>query len=415
MRFTARKRFTKADQEANDAPSGEGRVGARKGKGGKAKNRPGKLLALRKARSLSAGSSKVGEPEGGEATKDGQGEISKPSMSASAPTAAASPSPIIHDRKGDLEAPTRPTRTRTQKRRSWKRRIFRWWREALALVVVLIVVGTAILVINDRDRSVVTPEEPWADKVSVSGRVGATPALVVNSAVSVLSPKVTQLELGPGRTIEADSPLIISMMTYSGETGKVLSQAGRPALSVGKANAEDFDKFLASAVVGKTEGSRLLFARPVEQNGRRVTELSVVDILYSAAAGEAVADPGGPLSVTVNEAGPRLAHGEDDPPADLKVQTLVQGEGQQVHSSDAVLAQYVSARWDDSVVVSSTWSTGIPATIRLDNTMPGVRNALLDQRVGSRLAITIPPNLAQGDTTLMMVIDILGTEPDTAK
>lgn len=414
MRFTARKRFTKADQEAAEAASQEGKR-ARKAGRAKAKNKRSKLLALRKSRSLSAGSSKASETDAAEGTKDRQGEITKPSMSASAPVTAASPLPIINERKGDLVTPTRPTVSRTQKQRSWKRRIFRWWREALALVVVLMVVGTAILVINDRDRLASAPEEPWADKVSVSGRVGATPALVVNSPVSVLSPKVTQLEMGPGRTIEADSPLIISMMTYSGETGKVLSQAGRPALSVGKANAEDFDKFLAGAVVGKTEGSRLLFARPVEQGGKRVTELSVVDILYSAASGEAVANPGGPLSVTVNEAGPRLAHAEGDPPADLKVQTLVEGDGQQVHSSDAVLAQYVSARWDDSVVVSSTWSTGIPATIRLDNTMPGVRNALLDQRVGSRLAVTIPPNLAQGDTTLMMVIDILGTEPDTAQ
>ena len=266
MRFTARKRFTKADQEAAEAASQEGKR-ARKAGRAKAKNKRGKLLALRKSRSLSAGSSKASETDAAEGAKDGQGEITKPSMSASSPVTAASPLPIINERKGDLVTPTRSTVSRTQKQRSWKRRIFRWWREALALVVVLMVVGTAILVINDRDRLASAPEEPWADKVSVSGRVGATPALVVNSPVSVLSPKVTQLEMGPGRTIEADSPLIISMMTYSGETGKVLSQAGRPALSVGKANAEDFDKFLAGAVVGKTDGSRLLFARPVEQGG----------------------------------------------------------------------------------------------------------------------------------------------------
>ena len=43
--------------------------------------------------------------------------------------------------------------------------------------------------------------------------------------------------------------------------------------------------------------------------------------------------------------------------------------------------------------------------------MRGLQTALVDQKVGSRLAITIPPDLAAGDDTLCFVIDILGTEP----
>ncbi|MDO5721070.1 MAG: peptidylprolyl isomerase [Actinomycetaceae bacterium] len=359
MRFTARKRFTKADKEAN------------------------KKLTV-------GGATDTQEPSGSLAAR---GRLL---------------------RKKSVQD-TEPPRSRLEKRRGMKRRVWRWWREVLAILVVVVVSTTAILVINDRDRKVVTHEESWADLVEVSGRVGGTPALVVDSQVSVLSKKVTELEVGTGREITADSPLIVSMMTYSGETGKVLSEAGRPRLSVGVANAENFDQFLLDAVIGKTEGSRLLFARPVTDGSKRRTELSVVDILWSAAAGETVEDPGGPLQVSVNEAGPRLSHGEGSPPDTLKVQTLVEGNGQQVRTGDAVLAQYVSARWDDSVVVSSTWSTGIPQTIRLETAMPGVRNALLDQRVGSRLAITVPPNMAQGDTTLMIVVDILGTEPDQAK
>ena len=46
--------------------------------------------------------------------------------------------------------------------------------------------------------------------------------------------------------------------------------------------------------------------------------------------------------------------------------------------------------------------------------MKGLATALVDQKVGSRLAITIPPDLAAGDDTLCVVIDILGTEPGAA-
>ena len=43
--------------------------------------------------------------------------------------------------------------------------------------------------------------------------------------------------------------------------------------------------------------------------------------------------------------------------------------------------------------------------------MTGLKQTLVDQRVGSRLAISIPPDLANGDDTLCIVIDILGAEP----
>ena len=56
----------------------------------------------------------------------------------------------------------------------------------------------------------------------------------------------------------------------------------------------------------------------------------------------------------------------------------------------------------------------MPAVVNLNTAMKGLTNALVDQKVGSRLAITIPPDLAAGDDTLCVVIDILGTEPGTS-
>ena len=50
----------------------------------------------------------------------------------------------------------------------------------------------------------------------------------------------------------------------------------------------------------------------------------------------------------------------------------------------------------------------------MSDIMPGLLQLLVDQRVGSRLAITIPPDQATGDDTLCVVIDILATEPSSA-
>lgn len=302
--------------------------------------------------------------------------------------------------------------SRTMQRKTLRRRVTRWWREAVVLLVIIVVSVTAVIVINNREKNPgVVTEDSWFDRIHVSGRVGRIPALALSEPVSVTSAKVREIEKGSGREITAESPLIVSITSFSGEDGTLISPDARSVTMVGEASEKDFDSTLVKGVVGKTEGSRVLFVRPVGAKDKRTTEINVIDILHSAASGTEVEDPGGPLTVEITDAGPRLSHADEDPPTELTVQTLIEGDGQQVRPEDSVLVQYVSANWDDWVERGSTWSTGIPESIDLAETMPGVRNALVDQRVGTRLAITIPPQLAQGDSTLMMVVDILGTQP----
>lgn len=303
--------------------------------------------------------------------------------------------------------------SRTARRNTLSRRILRFWREMLAIIFIVVVVATVIIVVYNReDGAETTTEESWVDRIHVSGSVGRIPTLSLSGPVSVASSKMIELETGNGREITADSPLIVSITSFDGETGQLLSAEGRGRVQVGSANSETFDPTLLDGVIGKTEGSRVLFVRPVSSGTDRKTELNVVDIMHSAASGEAVEDPGGPLKVTMTETGPNIAHEDGDPPSTLTVQTLVRGDGQQVQSEDNVLVQYVTASWGDSVVHESTWWTGVPQVLNMKSAMPGVRVALLDQRVGTRVAITIPPEQASGDATLTMVVDIIATEPE---
>ena len=53
----------------------------------------------------------------------------------------------------------------------------------------------------------------------------------------------------------------------------------------------------------------------------------------------------------------------------------------------------------------------MPERLDMATIMPGLQQGLVDQRVGSRLAITIPPDLAEGDDTLCVLVDILATYP----
>lgn len=301
--------------------------------------------------------------------------------------------------------------SRMQRRNRWWRRALSWWRETIALIVIFSVVATAIIVINHRDASQEAKLIHWTDVVQVSGQVGQIPTVALQHPVSVTSPKAITLAVGAGREIKAETPLIISVTSFSGETGKLLSPTGRSVIHIGSATSEFFDKDLLQGVIGENEGARILFIRPVSVEGKLTTEINVVDVLYSAAHGAAAETTAGPLNVSFSDAGPLVTHKSATAPDEVTIQPLIVGEGQQVLENDLVLAQFVTVGWDDFVVRSSTWHTGIPQSIDLQAAFPGLQVALLDQKVGSRIAVAIPAEMATGEMPLMMVIDILATSP----
>ncbi|WP_165214581.1 peptidylprolyl isomerase [Schaalia sp. ZJ1691] len=260
------------------------------------------------------------------------------------------------------------------------------------------------------------------DSVSVSGRVGATPVVDLLHQVSVSSLKSRVLFAGEGREITKGSPMLLAVTTFDAQTGENLSAQGRPQLQVATAGDHTVDEALESLIIGKTEGSRILAIHPVSEDTSsdvsstqpvRRTEINVIDVLPSIATGspvEAVANP--VLTVSMTPDGPAITHGQT-PPSSLKVETLLQGDGAQIRQNDRVIAQYTVVGWSDSIARSSTWDTGMPRILQLSHVMKGLSEALVDQRVGSRLALTIPADLASGDDVLCVVIDILGAEPQS--
>lgn len=253
------------------------------------------------------------------------------------------------------------------------------------------------------------------DQVTVSGRPGATPAITVVSPLEVNGEKYREIVTGTGRTITEGSPVVLAITAFDGEDGSILSPDARPRTTAGLAGSGDFDEVLDRAVTGRSEGSRLVFVRSLAstdaESGDVQVEVDVVDILPSVADGEAVEVPAdSPVTVTLGDDGPMVSH-EGDAPDGETTQLLLRGSGSQVRSGDRVVAQFTVTAWSDGEVRESTWGTGLPRIIDLSTAMPGLVEALVDQRVGSRLVVTIPPELATGDDTLIAVVDVLGTSP----
>ncbi len=250
------------------------------------------------------------------------------------------------------------------------------------------------------------------DRILVSGRVGATPVVDFSGPVKTSAVKVREVIAGDGRQITQGSPVLLAISVFDATTGENLAESARPDLFVGKATPEELGTDLASVVIGRKEGARLLAIHPVAQElGQTASELVVIDILWSSAKG--IHDPVndiGVVSVAMRPTGPLVSHDEKAPDG-LTVQSLIEGDGPQVGVDDSVVAQYQVVGWTDGVVRSSTWWTGMPEVIALPEAMKGLVQGVTDRRVGSRLALTIPADFASGDDTLIVVIDILGTEP----
>jgi peptidylprolyl isomerase len=109
------------------------------------------------------------------------------------------------------------------------------------------------------------------------------------------------------------------------------------------------------------------------------------------------------------------------PPAELKVATVITGDGAEVQAGDSVTVQYQGVNWTTGEVFDESWGSA-PATFSTDGVIQGFGDAMVGQTVGSRVVVIIPPALGYGpqggnasagigaEDTLVFVIDILATE-----
>ena len=109
----------------------------------------------------------------------------------------------------------------------------------------------------------------------------------------------------------------------------------------------------------------------------------------------------------------------------LTVKTVIPGTGATVTKSDAMAANFVLYFWDGtSNSLKANTFTSNPTVIG-GTMLPGLETALVGQKVGSRVLAVIPPADGYGTagnsqlgitgtTTLVFVIDVIKSYPDTA-
>lgn len=279
------------------------------------------------------------------------------------------------------------------------------------------------------DDDAATPEAPEAPDVEISYEITEdTETVEIDGELELEQPTAWVIEEGDGEPIEADTILHILSASVDVENEEVRAHdfdLGGSTLPVSDELAGQFPQ-VHDIMVGAPLNSDIAFYMPADSLGEgtpaQMDIMHLEDVVPAHATGDEVddADIDDRLpDVTLDEEtqAPVIDTPEGDPPEELVVDTLKQGDGPEVVENAFVTIQYRGIGWSDGEEFDSSWGeddTGGPVEFELSQLISGWQEGLEGQQVGSQVMMSIPPEQAYGDEdhelqdeTLVFVVDIV--------
>lgn len=262
-----------------------------------------------------------------------------------------------------------------------------------------------------------------SDAVKVTGAFGKAQAATFAKGLTADAIQRTVLVAGTGpKTVKGDevNTLISAFKASDGST------LGTQPLPITVGNSATIGAFAAgvdcvpmqSRVVVVVPARDLYGAAGNAQAGIKATDSIVIvtDVLGKKVPLKPTAWTVRTPTVTFAAGVPtlKLAAGKPSPRLELKV--LKPGTGAVVTKGDQVTLNYLGMSWDTKKIFDKSYGRGA-ATFGTEQVVPGFGAALVGQKVGTRLVVTIPPLYAYGvkgggsgnaleGQTLVFVIDI---------
>ncbi|MFF7980780.1 FKBP-type peptidyl-prolyl cis-trans isomerase [Streptomyces sp. NPDC007901] len=245
---------------------------------------------------------------------------------------------------------------------------------------------------------------------------------------------------GSGKPVAENDFIQANYLGQIWSTAKVFDQSyDRSPLVMQLAQGSIIDGW-RYALAGKKVGSRVLMAVPPtwgygtsgnSQAGIKGTDtlVFVVDVLdsfnsKSSSTGKEVAQSDAALpKVGTNTDGkaPSIDIPKADPPKKLVSNYVLEGDGAEVQSAQTILCQFKGVVWDGGKTFEQTYSTGRLSQFsveQMQEVVKGLAQGITGKKVGSRVMIVVPPDLAYGNnppsggvvkkgSTLVFSVDIL--------
>ncbi|WP_214109204.1 FKBP-type peptidyl-prolyl cis-trans isomerase [Acrocarpospora catenulata] len=293
------------------------------------------------------------------------------------------------------------------------------------------------------ESAAAAPAGPAADAkdIKVDGATNAKPTVTFPSGGPALTSSARVIAPGEGEAAKEGDTLVakVTVFTWDGKENKT----GGSAYDAGSGEFvpvnQQLPKALHDGLVGIKPGGRVLVViakdsldpTMIENAKQQGTDFNVssqvlvVDVI-SATAKAVVGtakDPGIEGVKLVNPGGteaPQLTTKTvAKPPSDLVVKTVIQGEGPKVKADQTVMVHYTGKIWGTDTEFDSSWKRGEATQFALNQVVKGWSQGLTGVPVGSRVVITIPPELGygkegnaqggiKGTDTLVFVVDVLG-------
>lgn len=281
--------------------------------------------------------------------------------------------------------------------------------------------------------------------VEVSGDFASKPTVKIDFPTDVTETERSVAIKGDGDQVAVErAKANVYFTLYSGATGEELSasttydEAGIASFPV---DVELLPVGLVKTLQCSTAGSRVVGVVPPEESFADAAareQLGVAaddDIVFVAdvVSVDAPADPALPRAdgedqpvkdgfptVELDKDGrPTITIPSTDPPTELEVAVLKQGDGATVEENSDVTVHYVGMNWTTGEIFDESWGRGTPSTLNTGLVVPGFKTALEGQKVGSQIIAVLPPSEGYGEAgapdakisgtdTLVFVVDILG-------
>lgn len=291
-----------------------------------------------------------------------------------------------------------------------------------------------------------TPSGAEVESIEITGAFGATPLVSFEAPLSAVLTQRTVIIEGDGPEVQDGDILSIDYSLYNAATGDLIEESGytdvSPTVLTLDTDAPNFVGVSLTAACS-TVGSRVAGLIPPSEAfgpdgapefglGAGESLLFIVDVVeikpppeppLERIEGEPSEPPAGFPGVTYDEQGaPTVTIPEGDVPSEFGLATVIQGEGAEVGGGDVVVVHYHGVNWNTGEVFDSSWERGEPASFPTGGVIPGFRDGLIGQTVGSRVLIIIPPELGYGPSggttdgsigatdTIVFVVDILGVQ-----
>lgn len=283
------------------------------------------------------------------------------------------------------------------------------------------------------------PSGPASSAVKVEGEFGAAPTLTIDGTLTATATERSVVIAGTGEAVENGDSIKMNYTLYNGTTGEEIEKSEYTEgseLSYPIDTAATSFVGLSKALACTTVGTRIVavipnaegFGDQAAQAGLGVDDTLVFVIDVTGVAVEPLAEatgaPVAPLEgfpdVVFTDGNPTVTIPEGAVPTEYAISTLIQGAGDVVAEGATVVVNYEGVNWNTGAVFDSSFDRGSPATFSTAEVIEGFRDALVGQKIGSRVVVIIPSELGYGDAgsgdlikggdTILFVVDILGVQ-----